>query len=164
MTFQNNKDKYQFLVFSSPCSFPLSFAAHTWIVTNECGEMHRYEVWSYKERMSKDSGCVSRDFYSPFVGLSLLPGLDSSLTKLRYKPRLVGRIGGDEGSLAHQMIDFVKENYNKYLYKTDYHYFPGPNSNTFTQWILNKFPGCPIILPWNSFGRRYRGRDKSLCS
>lgn len=29
----------------------------------------------------------------------------------------------------------------------------GPNSNTYTQWVLNKFPEWDIKLPWNAFGK-----------
>lgn len=30
----------------------------------------------------------------------------------------------------------------------------GPNSNTYTQWILEKFPEWNIQLPWSAFGKK----------
>jgi len=147
------KDKFQFFVFSSPCSLPLSFALHSWIVTNDHGEVHRYEVWSYKSRFNNESGHISIDFYPATTGLTLLPGPDSNISSTIFGSTIIGYVEGGEGSLAHRMADFVESRHKEYPNKFKYHYFPGPNSNTFVQWILNNFPECKIKLPWNAFGK-----------
>lgn len=47
------KDKYQVFLFSSPCSVPINFISHCWLVVNNRGELHRYEVL-YKRNLSEN--------------------------------------------------------------------------------------------------------------
>lgn len=34
--------------------------------------------------------------------------------------------------------------------------YPGPNSNSFIQWILNEYPEIDIKLPWNMIGKDFK--------
>ena len=102
--------------------------------------------------MDEKSGHISVDFYPPTLGNSIFPGSNHDINRLRLTPKLVGYIEGDELSLSKSMIDFVENNYLSYPHKFSYHYVPGPNSNTFTRWIINKFPESGLKLPWNAFG------------
>ncbi|MEI6396457.1 MAG: DUF3750 domain-containing protein [Candidatus Taylorbacteria bacterium] len=146
-------DKYQVFLFSSPCSFPISFFSHNWFVTNNRGKIHRFEVWSYKKRVTPIYGHMTIDFYPPNVGTTVLPGSSNNLNKRRFESRLVGSITGDNESLAQSMVDFIENKHTEYPFKFKYHFIPGPNSNTFIQWVLNHFPDSGLKLPRNAFGK-----------
>jgi len=45
-------------------------------------------------------------------------------------------------------------------FRNEYKIYPGPNSNTFIQWVLNHFPNSGLKLPRNAFGKNYRGIKK----
>lgn len=148
-------DKYQVFLFSSPCSLPISFSKHTWLVTNNQGSIHRYEIWSYKERETEEEGHLTVDFYPPTTGLTIFPGQSPKINRPRFDSQLIDYIEGENGSLAHRLCIDIENNYSKYPYIFTYHYFPGPNSNTFTAWFLKHFSDIKFRLPWNAFGKTY---------
>lgn len=149
------KNKYQVFLLSSPCSLPISFVKHIWIVTNNHGKIKRWDAWSYKSRYTKEKGFLTINYYSAWLGLTIIPSLSKNMNLRRYKSKLVKLIEGGKGSLPNRIIRFIENNYLKYPYKNEYHYFPGPNSNTFMQWILNHFPESKLKLPWNALGKGY---------
>ena len=153
---QIQKDKYQVFLFSSPCSFPISMFSHNWLVTNNKGIIHRWEVWSYKKRCTSTLGHMTLDFYEPCIGVTILPGSSNRLDRRRFEPSLTGSISGDDGSLAQDMVNFIEKKHTEYPFKFKYHFIPGPNSNTFIQWVLNKFPASGLKLPRNAFGKNYK--------
>lgn len=146
-------DICQVFLLSSPCSLPASMFMHTWLVTNNFGVIHRWDVWSYKKRVTAENGHMTMDFYPPTVGLSLMPGSNDSLNISRFQSRLIGSVEGDIGSIAQTMVEFVEKRHLEYPFKYKYHYFPGPNSNTFVQWVLNHFPESGLKLPWSAMGK-----------
>lgn len=154
--FQNliNKDKYQIFVFISPASFPISFAIHPWFVLNKKGEISRWEVMHYKNKLNKDFGYLHLNNRAPFLGI----GLIWLVGKFFWKPELLGYIEGDENSTAQKTIDFIENSKNAYLYLHKYS-FLGPNSNTYLQWILNKFPEFKIKLSWRFIGKNFKIKE-----
>ncbi|MFM7439672.1 MAG: DUF3750 domain-containing protein, partial [Snowella sp.] len=42
------------------------------------------------------------------------------------------------GEFAHQLAEILENSPENYPHKYCYRYFPGPNSNTYAQWILNQ--------------------------
>jgi len=95
---------------------------------------------------------VFKDFFNdPTIGIGIYHG-----SKKKWKGTLIGSITGDENSLAREMHDFINTESLNYRYKNIYKVYPGPNSNTYIQWILNKFPESKITLPWNCFGKNYK--------
>jgi len=44
-----------------------------------------------------------------------------------------------------------------YPYVTEYEAWPGPNSNTFTAWVIREVPGLDVALPNNAIGKDYLG-------
>ncbi len=129
---------------------PFHFAVHPWIVINENGVITRYEI-IHKEYQGKSrDGYLYKNFYEqPDQGI-----LKSPFHSSHWTSRLLGEISGDENSLAHEVVNFIKENNSKYPFKNTYHLL-GPNSNTYISWILKHFPGISIRLPWNAVGKDY---------
>ncbi|MEI6660367.1 MAG: DUF3750 domain-containing protein [bacterium] len=145
-------DMYQVFLLASPCSIPLSFASHTWFVVNKMGVLSRYEiVHTVMYRSEKSWGHLAMNFLPSFSGLNIIPFY---FGKFYFKANLVNFIEGGEESSAKGMIDFIENSPNIYSHTKEYVY-TGPNSNTYTQWILDQFPEFKAKLPWNAVGKNY---------
>lgn len=142
-----NKEKYQVFLFACPANVPLNFALHTWFVINKQGSISRWEVLFRKIQRKKSWGHLYTDFFSPFQGIEIF----TFSQKYFWKGKLLGQI---EGETAKRMIEFIESSPTKYPYCYKY-FLRGPNSNTYTQWVLNNFPEFKTVLPYNSFGKNY---------
>jgi hypothetical protein len=65
----------------------------------------------------------------------------------RWKTKVVGSISGE---VAQKIIAKIKESPRNYPHLHKYRLI-GPNSNTYTQWILDQFPEWRVRLPRNAF-------------
>jgi Protein of unknown function (DUF3750) len=150
-----NKEKYQVFLFSSLCTFPLSFASHGWFVVNQKGVLSRWAVNHRGNVGEKSWGHLALNFLPAFSGLNIF----LFTSRGHFTARLIGLLEGDENSLAKKIADFIENSPNIYPYCDTYH-FVGPNSNTYIQWVLNNFSQFKIKLPWNSFGKNYKKTRK----
>jgi len=73
----------------------------------------------------------------------------------RTKSTFITQISGKKGSLAEKMVKFIEQSPKKYLYCNKYRAIPGPNSNSYIQWIINKFPKSGFKLGWRAIGKKY---------
>lgn len=69
-------------------------------------------------------------------------------------PRVLFELRGDAAEAA---VDKVHEAALSYPYPTEYKAFPGPNSNTFTQWVISHVPELDMSLPLRAVGKSYVG-------
>ena len=145
------KNKYQVFLFTCPATIPFHIARHPWFVMNKKGIVSRWEVFWSPSRNKTSWGHLHKDFFPPFQGIEMLFYPDTI-----YWPfvRLRGVVEGEEGSLAHRMADYIEASASTYPYAHQYR-LRGPNSNTYIQWILDKFPDSKLHLPWNAFGKGY---------
>lgn len=143
--------KYQVYFFTCPAQKPFHFIRHPWVVTVSFDTTNRWEVIHRLRDNKERFGYVYKNYYScPTQGLRTFPGS----TKFR-ESKLIGSITGNENSLAYRMVEFIQTYSPDYIYKDNYHFYPGPNSNTYINWILKKFPESNITLPWNCFGKNF---------
>ncbi len=142
--------KHQLLLLSSPNPVPLNFIYHTWIVTNNIGEINRWEVWQFPYKCKTSWGHVHLNLFKPFEGMRVLPYGGTR----RFPSSLLGKV--EDKEIAQKMINFLYEKAPFYENSDKYRYFPGPNSNTFVQWILNRFPESNLILPNRAIGKDYK--------
>lgn len=112
-----------------------AFAVHYWFVANG----RRWEVWQTRNAGGTCFGHVHRDL----------------------KPLEEG-VGGGPSCVAAEWegeqaaaIARVLEEPGLYPYCDKYHYWPGPNSNTYVAWVLQR-AGIAQPLVWRAFGKRYR--------
>lgn len=145
-----NKDKYQVFVFSSPASFPINFARHPWFVINKKGVISRWEVMHFENKTDRKLEHIHFNARSPFGGNIIIYPLEI----LFWKTELMGYIEGGEESDAKKAIEFIENSMETYPYYDRYN-FLGPNSNTYLQNVLNKFPEFNIKLSWNFIGKDY---------
>jgi hypothetical protein len=144
-------DKYQVFVFCCPALFPFNFARHPWFVTNKKGEISRYEIGHFINKRNKNNKYLHINIKPIFQGLSKL-----FLSKEYFlKAELLGFIEGDESSVTQKAIEFIENSQNTYPYCDKYHLW-GPNSNTYAQNILNKFPEFNINLSWRFIGKNFQ--------
>ncbi len=148
-----DKEKYQVFLFVCPASMPIYFtgARHSWLVVNKRGVVSRWEVFWRPTRGEESWGYLHKDFHTPTQGIEKF----FFLKKPFWGPgKLVGYVEGDEQSVAGQMANFIEASPKTYPYRDTYT-LTGPNSNTYAQWVLNKFPQSGLRLPWNCFGKNY---------
>lgn len=57
------------------------------------------------------------------------------------------------GPGAERLIPKVRAAINDYPFKNQYTMFPGPNSNSFTEWVAQEVPEMELQLPTKAIGR-----------
>jgi len=75
------------------------------------------------------------------------------------KPYLLFEFRGDK---AEALIPLIKKAVKDYPNAHRYHVWPGPNSNSFTSYILRRVPEIGVDLPPNAIGKDYIN-DGDLC-
>ena len=88
---------------------------------------------------------------------TLFEGINITFFVKKYykKIKLLGYLEGDKGSVAEKVVEFIASSEESYPY-CDRYSFLGPNSNTYLQWVLNKFPEFNIKLCWRFVGKGYK--------
>ena len=121
------------------------FGIHTWIAAKRSGE-DRYTVYEVLGWRGRNGGSVLR----------VAPDIPD-----RYwfgeKPEL---IKDHRGVGVDALIDAVDRAAKSYPWQYEYRVFPGPNSNTFTAWVVNQVPALGANLPFSAIGSGYADREK----
>jgi hypothetical protein len=117
------------------------FAVHTWIAVKpqDAVEYTVYEVVGWRIK----SGLPALREYQ-------------TATPDRYwygaKPDKLLSIEGDK---ANQLIPQISDAVARYPWANEYTLFPGPNSNTFPEWIGLQIPELGLELPFRAIGSGY---------
>lgn len=142
------KNKYQIFLLVCPASLPFSFATHSWFVINRKGTISRWEVSFFRSKRDLSFDHLNKNLYPHFQGIEMFPFFQ----KYFWKGKVLSSIEGDENSSVAQMTEFIEQSNENYPYTHKYS-LVGPNSNTYVQWVLNRFPQSNMHLPWNAFGK-----------
>jgi hypothetical protein len=114
------------------------FAHHTWIVVKErnAGAYTRYDKVAWGLPVKTNNWAPDARWYG-------------------HHPTLVGRI---EGPAAEALIPKIRAAVARYPYHGygDYSVWPGPNSNSFTAYVLAAIPEAGIALPPTAVGKDWR--------
>lgn len=145
------KDKYSVSILACPSSIPFNFARHPWFLLNKKGVLSRWEVKHFK---NKDSSHLFVDDQPPFQGINLT----FFIKKYFWQAGLVGHIEGGENSTAQKIVEFIENSEKTYPYLNGYSLL-GPNSNTYVQWVLDKFPEFNIKLSWRFIGKGFKVKE-----
>ncbi|MEL6109623.1 MAG: DUF3750 domain-containing protein [Planctomycetota bacterium] len=97
------------------------FADHHWLVVREQTGSHRWEVWQRKDVGGVAWGYLHRDLMPPKANVGFGPS------------RHVRSWVGDDAVAIGQRLEKAPATYP---WTEKYRYYPGPNSNTFAQWVL----------------------------
>ena len=118
------------------------FGVHTWIAAKPTDAEHYtvYEVLGY--RLRRTGTCVVVHQRTPdghWFG---------------NRPELLSDLRGPGVDEVIQRIEHAVE---QYPYGDTYRIWPGPNSNTFTAFVLRDVPELRVDLPPTAIGKDYRG-------
>ena len=108
---------------------PGFFADHYWLLIirgiegNDCQTCDRWEVWQYARQNDNCWGHLHKNLLAPCQGVGNGPS------------RLIQQWVGDD---ALSIVEKIESSPSKYPFIEKYRYWPGPNSNTFAQWILRE--------------------------
>jgi hypothetical protein len=118
------------------------FAVHTWIVLKERGASRysRYDYTAWGEPIRIDGFAADGRWFGAI-------------------PQAVASVDGQEAEKLIPTIRAVIENY-KFRAYGDYSAWPGPNSNTFVQAVLDGVPELNAVLPPTAIGKDYPYRGE----
>jgi hypothetical protein len=116
------------------------FAWHHWLVIERSGVRSRWEVWQTAGAGGQAWGHLHRDLLPPDVGVGRGPSW------------IVQQWQGEAGD---ELAWRIEASPVEYPFRERYRYWPGPNSNTYVQWIL----GCRWNLSWKGCGRGFLRRE-----
>ncbi|MEO0479522.1 MAG: DUF3750 domain-containing protein [Planctomycetota bacterium] len=125
-----------------PADEPLiaQWAVHTWIDLRLDGEWKRVEV------VSEFSGVAIDELLEPVA-----------FQDERWDRRVDVIASFAEDDDASRIASEILELAPNYPYEDDYDAWPGPNSNTFVEWLSRGVDGFAIELYPNAEGKDYRG-------
>ena len=155
---------YKVSVYSSKLGIPLNFVVHTHIVTEHAGMKNRYDVFmpvTLPRVAEPYSGNIFKNLLPPEAGFLLFFRMNywwnTNHIKRRWSTTVASSISGNPDSAAHKLFQFVENGGLKsYPEKDRYRFILGPNSNFFTQWVIDQVPECELTLPWNAWGKGYK--------
>ena len=116
------------------------FAVHTWIAAKPSGAHHYtvYEVVGWRAKRDKPVLRIAEDHPDRYW--------------FGERPRLLKE---HRGADVDQLIEAVDRAARSYPWPQEYQVFPGPNSNTFTAWVVTQVPQLEVDLPWRAIGAGY---------
>ncbi len=124
----------------APLPFIGAIAVHYWfVVTDDAGACHRWEVWQTKNAGGTSIGHLHCDLKAPAADVG------GGATRLAAEWR------GDEAA----RIAAVLARPESYPHSQRYRYWPGPNSNSFVAWVLKR-AGIQYALHWRGIGRKWQ--------
>ena len=116
-------------------------AVHYWFVIHQHGQTERWEVWQKPGQNQSSWGHLHKNLLAFDRGV----GNGDSWVEASWQ--------GDE---AAKFIAVLSRCAKDYPDKYRYHYWPGPNSNTYVQWVLNQV-GCEHQLLPQGIGKNHLG-------
>lgn len=117
------------------------FAVHTWIATKRTGDDSYtvYEVIGWRQRRGLPVVRIEKDAPDRYW--------------FGERPKLIADHRSPDGDAIINEIDAAA---HAYPWSNTYKAFPGPNSNTFTSWVLERVPELNVDLPFSAIGSGYR--------
>ncbi len=117
------------------------FGVHTWVAVKPAGQAYMvYEVIGWR-LYSSDSALVVRSRPPDGRWFGAMPEL----------------IAERRGAGAAELIGRIEQAARAYPWSGEYQIWPGPNSNTFTAWVLRAIPELEADLPPTAIGKDYAG-------
>ncbi|TWT86037.1 DUF3750 domain-containing protein [Neorhodopirellula pilleata] len=109
------------------------FPVHCWLLIYRGDQIDRWEVWQYEDCCDESWGHVHKNLFLPYEDVG---GGASRL------------IASWQGGAAQRIAQRAEKSPDSYPCSSHYRVFPGPNSNTYIQWILDD----EYTLGWRAVG------------
>lgn len=116
------------------------FSVHTWIALKPAGAKNYLvcDVIGWRQFMKQPPFKIATDIPDRYW--------------FNQKPKVILDIRGQE---AEQLISTILKILKAYPFRNNYHYWPGPNSNTIIAFIGREVPQMRLVLPSNAIGKDY---------
>lgn len=114
-------------------------AVHYWFVIRENDITERWEIWQKQKLVSSSWGHLHKNLMNPHNGVG---NGDSWCEKIWQQKE------------AENLIYMIRKTPLIYPYNYRYFYYPGPNSNTYVQWVLDKAEISHDLSP-QGLGKKY---------
>lgn len=119
-------------------------AVHYWFVIIENNSLQRWEIWQSQNLVSSSWGHLHQNLIEATRGV----GNGDSWLETQWQ--------GEEAQKLRRIIEASPLNYPyNYLYR----YYPGANSNTYVQWILDR-ADIDYPLSWRAWGKYFDRRQQ----
>ena len=140
----------QVWVFCSRLPLPLSaFAIHCWfVIADRSNRLSRWEIWHTPIQCRHSWGYLHRNLFPVHWGIGIFPGC----SLWRWSPRLLHYF---DSPATDALVKAIESTPTQYPYRYLYNAFPGPNSNSYIQWVLMRFSGDAMNLPLSAIGRNW---------
>lgn len=116
------------------------FAVHTWIAAKKTGEDSYtvYEVIGWRQRRGLPVVRIEQDAPDRYW--------------FGERPEVLADF---RGAGIDSIIQKIETAAQSYPWSNTYKAFPGPNSNTFTAWVIGQIPELDVPLPFSAIGSGY---------
>ncbi|MBL1208979.1 DUF3750 domain-containing protein [Geminocystis sp. GBBB08] len=114
-------------------------AVHYWFVIVDDNYSERWEIWQSKHLVTTSWGHLHQNL----MGVTQGVGNGECWLETQW-----------QGKDAEILTKIIRESPTKYPYNYLYRYYPGPNSNTYVQWVLNQ-ANIPYSLERRGWGKNY---------
>jgi hypothetical protein len=115
-----------------------AIAHHHWLVIERAGQVDRWEVWQRQNAGGESWGHLHRNLLAPDSGVGSGPSW------------LIHAWAGEQ---AQDLAQRLERSIDDYPWCHRYRYWPGPNSNTFAQWVLGDLLTLPVRAPGKHFAK-----------
>ena len=117
------------------------FAIHTWIAAKAKGAptYEIYQVMGWRVRRTGRAVDISQ-------------AINPDRPWFRSPPILLHEVKGPQ---AQQLVQPIRQAVLDYPYSAEYTMWPGPNSNSFTEWIALQVPQLNLQLPAKAIGAQW---------
>lgn len=115
-------------------------AVHYWYVILGTETAHRWEVWQRRDVKPESWGHLHKNLLPPNAGV----GNGASWLDQQW-----------QGLEAQRLAEIIERSPQCYPHTHCYRYWPGPNSNTYVQWVLQQAQ-LDHLLSWKGVGKSYR--------
>lgn len=115
-------------------------AVHYWFVASDNGFRDRWEVWQSPNAGGASTGHLHRNLMHP----------DSSVGG---GPTQLEKVWTDAD--ARNISEALFESWKVYPFRECYRAVPGPNSNTYVAWVLNRAK-ISHRLSWKAIGKNFK--------
>jgi hypothetical protein len=116
-------------------------AVHYWFVIHIEGQAERWEVWQLPSQNETSWFHIHKNLLPFAQGV----GNGDSWVETQW-----------QGEQAQKLSDILKSSPQQYPNLNNYHYWPGPNSNTYVQWTLNQAGLAHQLIP-QGIGKNHMG-------
>jgi Protein of unknown function (DUF3750) len=145
-------------IYASKMPFPIQFSYHTWVVTCKNGKQDRFDVFGFKKDGDwQRIGQLYKNFHPTQMGCPILSFGKYRFwhEQLQWKSEMLFELDSQHFPEVDTLIDLLNNIPDHFPYVNKYLMIPGPNSNTFVQWVLDRVAPFQFTLPWRAFGRNY---------